>query len=198
MLCFLSLLLALLSLPCFAAAPASLHEAARLQVGVVLDYDPSYVSLPYPGGDVDPSSGVCTDVVIRAFRLLGLDLQKAIHEDMRAHFSAYPKLWGLRRPDRNIDHRRVPNQACFFRRQGWALPITTNPADYAPGDIVTCLIGSSLPHIMIVSDRLSPDGTPLIIHNIGAGTQEEEGLFTHPLTGHFRAPRTACRVNTRQ
>ncbi len=185
------LLLALLPLPCLAAAPATLHEAARLQVGVVTDYDPAYVALPYPGGDVDAHSGVCTDVVIRALRLLGLDLQKAIHEDMRQHFSAYPNNWGLRRPDRNIDHRRVPNQACYFRRRGWALPITQNPADYQPGDIVTCLIGGSLPHVMIVSDRRNEEGVPLIIHNIGGGTQEEEGLFDFTITGHFRAPARA-------
>ncbi len=113
----------LLAVPCFATqdspAPISLHEAARRQIGHVIDYDPAYVRLPYPGGDVSPHSGVCTDVVIRALRVLGLDLQQAIHEDMRAHFSAYPKLWGLTRPDRNIDHRRVPNQECFFRRRGW-------------------------------------------------------------------------------
>ncbi len=186
---FLSLLLALFTLPCLAATPTTLHEAARLQVGVVTDYDPAYVSLPYPGGDVEAHSGVCTDVVIRAFRLLGLDLQKAIHEDMRRHFSAYPKHWGLKRPDRNIDHRRVPNQACYFRRRGWALPVTKNPADYAPGDVVTCLIGGSLPHVMIVSDRKGDDGVPLIIHNIGSGTQEEEGLFDFTITGHFRAIR---------
>ncbi len=178
----------LLAVPCL-AAPTTLHEAARLQVGVVVDYDPAYVKLPYPGGDVAADSGVCTDVVIRALRLLGIDLQKAIHEDMRAHFSAYPKLWGLTRPDRNIDHRRVPNQECYFRRQGWELPATQNPSDYAPGDIVTCRLGGSLPHVMIVSDRKNEDGEPLIIHNIGGGTQEEEGLFDEPPVGHFRLPR---------
>ncbi len=180
----------LLAVPCFATqdspAPISLHEAARQQIGHVIDYDPAYVRLPYPGGDVSPQSGVCTDVVIRALRVLGLDLQQAIHEDMRAHFSAYPKLWGLTRPDRNIDHRRVPNQECFFRRRGWELPVTENPADYAPGDIVTCRLGGTLPHVMIVSDRRDEDGVPMVIHNIGSGTQEEEGLFDFGLTAHFR------------
>ncbi len=180
------------------ARPETLHEAARLQLGVVRGYDPAYVSIPYPGGDVAADSGVCTDVLIRAFRVLGLDLQQAIHEDMRAHFSAYPRLWGLRRPDRNIDHRRVPNQEVFFRRRGWALPVTDNPADYAPGDIVTCLIGGSVPHVMIVSDRRGADGLPLIIHNIGSGTQEEEGLFDFTITGHFRTPRGALRVDKRK
>ncbi len=180
---------ALLSLPCLAAKPTTLHEAARQQVGVVTDYDPAYVRLPYPGGDVAAHSGVCTDVVIRALRLLGLDLQKAIHEDMRAHFSAYPQLWGLKRPDRNIDHRRVPNQECYFRRRGWALPVTDNPADYAPGDIVSCRLGGTLPHIMIVSDRKDAEGVPYIIHNIGGGTEEEPGLLDYELTAHFRTPR---------
>ena len=140
----------------------------------------------YPGGDVPLSRGVCTDVVIRALRALGLDLQRAVHEDMKSHFSAYPKKWGLKRPDTNIDHRRVPNLCTFFTRCGWALPITDNPADYLPGDLVTCTVGGNLPHIMIVSDMKNSQGEPLIIHNIGMGTQEEEGLFVFPITGHFR------------
>ena len=169
-----------------AAADARLPELARKQIGVTVTYDPDYTVLPYPGGDVPMERGVCTDVVIRALRELGLDLQKAVHEDMRTHFSAYPKLWGLKRPDRNIDHRRVPNLQTYFRRRGWELPVTDKPEDYRPGDIVTCRIDAALFHIMIVSDRNASDGTPCIIHNIGAGTQEEEGLFFFPLTGHYR------------
>jgi len=167
---------------------ATLPELARQQIGVTVTYDPAYVSIAYPGGDVAPDRGVCTDVVIRALRLKGLDLQKAVHEDMKAHFAAYPKHWGLKRPDRNIDHRRVPNLQTYFKRQGWQIPHTDTPSDYRPGDLVTCLVGGSLPHIMIVSDRKAADGTPLIIHNIGAGTQEEEGLFYYELTGHYRLP----------
>jgi uncharacterized protein YijF (DUF1287 family) len=167
-------------------ADSRLPELARKQIGVTVTYDPDYTVLPYPGGDVPPDRGVCTDVVIRALRELGLDLQKAVHEDMRGHFSAYPKLWGLKRPDRNIDHRRVPNLQTYFRRRGWELPLTDKAEDYKPGDIVTCRIDVALHHIMIVSDRKASDGTPCIIHNIGAGTQEEEGLFFFPLTGHYR------------
>lgn len=177
------LLLFLLSSVCSAL---TLPEAARRQIGVTVEYDPAYVSMDYPGGDVPQERGVCTDVVIRALRLMGLDLQQAVHEDMKAHFSAYPKNWGLKRPDKNIDHRRVPNLQTYFTRRGWKLPVTKNPADYRPGDLVTCMVADSLPHIMVVSDRRAEDGTPLIIHNIGSGTQEEDALFAFPLTGHYR------------
>lgn len=167
---------------------ASLPELARRQIGVTVTYDPAYVAIDYPGGDVAPDRGVCTDVVIRALRLKGLDLQKAVHEDMKVHFAAYPKHWGLKRPDRNIDHRRVPNLQTYFKRQGWQIPHTDKAGDYQAGDIVTCLIGGNLPHIMIVSDRKTAEGIPLIIHNIGGGTQEEEGLFDYEQTGHYRLP----------
>ncbi len=167
-------------------AARDLPALARRQIGVTVAYDPSYVVLAYPMGDVPADRGVCTDVVIRAFRAGGLDLQRAVHEDMARHFKAYPQLWGLKRPDKNIDHRRVPNLRTWFARQGWNLPVTDNPADYLPGDIVTCLVGGTLPHIMIVSDRKSEKGVPFVIHNIGGGTQEEEALFSFPLTGHYR------------
>ena len=114
------------------------------------------------------------------------DLQQLVHEDMKAHFDAYPKNWGLKTTDRNIDHRRVPNLQCFFKRKGWALSVTKKASDYQPGDFVTCLVAGRLPHIMVVSDRKATDGTPLVIHNIGSGTQEENSLFVYPLTGHFR------------
>lgn len=170
-------------------ADSRLPEAARRQIGITVDYDPAYIVIPYPGGDVPIESGVCTDVVIRAMRHLGLDLQKAVHEDMKRNFSAYPsrKIWGLKRPDKNIDHRRVPNLQTYFKRQGWSVAITQNAADYLPGDIVTCmLMGDSIPHIMIVSDRKNAEGVPLVIHNIGGGTQEEDELFSFNLTGHYR------------
>ncbi|MBQ2380744.1 MAG: DUF1287 domain-containing protein [Akkermansia sp.] len=177
----------LIALAVTAAADSRLPALARRQIGVTLEYDPAYVRLDYPGGDVPQDRGVCTDVVIRAMRLLNFDLQKEVHEDMKQNFSRYPKRWGLKRPDKNIDHRRVPNLQTFFKRKGWSLPVTTNKADYKPGDLVTCTVAGSLPHIMIVSDRKAADGTPLIIHNIGAGAEEEDCLFTFPLTGHYRA-----------
>ncbi len=185
-LCKLIIPVLMLSFGLPAAADTRLPGLARQQIGITVNYDPDYTVLPYPGGDVPMERGVCTDVVIRALRELGLDLQKAVHEDMRSNFAAYPKLWGLKRPDRNIDHRRVPNLQTYFRRRGWELPVTDKAEDYLPGDIVTCRIDAALFHIMIVSDRKAPDGSPCIIHNIGAGTQEEEGLFFFPLTGHYR------------
>lgn len=162
-----------------------LVQAARKQIGVTLSYDPSYRSIPYPNGDVPVETGVCTDVVIRALRTLGLDLQKLIHEDMRKNFSKYPKIWGLKKPDKNIDHRRVPNISCWMKRQHWSLPISKNPSDYKAGDIVTWNLSSGVPHIGIVSDKKNGQ-CPLIIHNIGAGTQEEDCLFEFTLTGHYR------------
>jgi len=169
------------------AASPPLVAAARSQVGVTRNYDPAYVRLAYPGGDVPQDRGVCTDVVIRALRTQGLDLQQAIHEDMRARFHAYPQDWGMSGPDRNIDHRRVPNQMHWFKQQGWQRAIGARATDYAPGDIVAWkLQGSGLLHIGIVSDRRGADGVPLILHNIGAGTREEDLLFRHPIIGHYR------------
>ena len=162
-------------------------RAARRQVGVTLAYDPAYSVLRFPNGDVDRAKGVCTDVVIRAFRdALGVDLQALVNADMKANFGAYPNNWGLGRPDRNIDHRRVPNLATYWRRQGAALPVTDDPADWRPGDIFTQMVGGRMPHTGIVSDRKDTTGVPLVLHNIGGGTREEDALFDHPLTGHFR------------
>jgi len=131
--------------------------------------------------------GVCTDVVVRAYRHAGADLQVLVHQDMKRNFSAYPKIWGLRRPDTNIDHRRVPNLATFFKRKGQSLRVTQRGADYKPGDIVTWDLASGVPHIGIVSD-VAVRGTDrhLIVHNIGAGTQIEDVLFAYSLTGHYR------------
>lgn len=176
----------LLSLQVFAIEPGRLVSGARDQVGVTLGYDPAYRRIAYPGGDVPAATGVCTDVVIRALRLQGLDLQKAVHEDMAANFSAYPRQWGLKRPDRNIDHRRVPNLMTWFRRQGMALALSRDTGEYRPGDIVTWDLGRGQTHIGIVSDRLSATGEPLILHNIGAGTREEAILWRFPIIGHYR------------
>ncbi len=150
-------------------------------------YDPKYVKLSYPGGDVASDTGVCTDVVIRTYRTaFGFDFQKAVHEDMRGHFKSYPKNWGLKRPDKNIDHRRVPNLERYLKRRGAALPITKKAEDYQPGDIVSWRLGGRVAHIGIVSDKKSSWGTPLIIHNIGAGVVEDDLLFNAPINGHFR------------
>ena len=150
-------------------------------------YDPAYVKIAYPGGDVAPGRGVCTDVVIRAYRALGIDLQKEVHEDMRRHFGLYPKRWGLAAPDTNIDHRRVPNLRTFFARHGKKPAVTQNPSDYLPGDLVTWNLDSGVPHIGIVTDRRGPDKKRfLIVHNIGAGPQLEDVLFAWKITGHYR------------
>ena len=164
-----------------------LVAAARAQVGVTLRYDPAYVVLPYPGGDVPQDRGVCTDVVIRALRAQGLDLQQRVHEDMQAHFDVYPKRWGLRTPDANIDHRRVPNLQTWFDHQGWSVAASDREDDYRAGDIVTWTLPGNLDHIGIVSDRRSPfTRAPLILHNIGHGTREDDLLFAYPITGHYR------------
>lgn len=167
---------------------SKLVTAARAQVGVTTSYDPAYRPLSYPGGDVPMGSGVCSDVVIRAFRVQRIDLQKEVHEDMNQNFSLYPKQWGLAQTDKNIDHRRVPNLMVFFKRQGWQEPISSKASEYFPGDIVTWNLRStgSLPHIGIVSDRKNGAGQPLVIHNIGQGAREEEGLFAFTITGHYR------------
>jgi uncharacterized protein len=164
----------------------ALVVAARKQVGMTLNYDPAYTRLAFPGGDVDRAKGVCTDVVIRAYRdAFGLDLQALVNRDMHSAFSAYPKRWGLTRPDKNIDHRRVPNLQTFFARQAAKLPLSSVPQDWKPGDIFTSLIDNRLPHIGIVSNRKTGN-RPLVIHNIGGGAREEDMLFSHPLTGHYR------------
>lgn len=177
--------------PAARPAPPSppLVAAARSQIGQTVRYDPAYTVLGYPGGDVPADRGVCTDVIVRALRTQGLDLQQRIHDDMRGNFGAYPALWGLARPDRNIDHRRVPNLMRWFERQGWEQPASSDPVDYAAGDIVAWkLKGNGLLHVGIVSDRRRSNGTPLILHNIARGTQEEDLLFAHPIIGHYRPP----------
>jgi len=165
-----------------------LIAAAESQIGVTVTYDPAYVKLPYPGGDLPRDRGVCTDVVVRAYRDgLGVDLQHLVHVDMAAHFAAYPAKWGLKQPDRHIDHRRVANLQTYFTRHGAKVAVSQSAKDYAPGDLVTMLVSGTLPHIAIIANRPSADGArPLIIHNIGAGTRLEDRLFEFPLTGHYR------------
>lgn len=163
-----------------------LAQAAREQVGVTLHYDPAYQRLDYPGGDLPAERGVCTDVLVRAYRRLGVDLQVLVHEDMLAAWEAYPKLWGLAKPDANIDHRRVPNLAAYFARHGERLAVSRAAGDYAAGDLVTWRLPAGVPHIGIVSERQAADGTPLVIHNIGRGAREEDILFAYPITGHYR------------
>lgn len=153
----------------------------------IVRYDPAYFQLDYPNGDVPKDKGVCTDVVIRAYRKLGIDLQKEVHEDMKANFSKYPQNWGLTKPDKNIDHRRVPNLMTFFARHGVTKPITTNPKDYLPGDIVCWNLGGSVTHIGIVVKKKSADGQRhLIVHNIGGGQVMEDCLFNFKIIGHYR------------
>jgi len=150
-------------------------------------YDPSYFSIDYPNGDVPSDKGVCTDVIIRAYRKIGIDLQKEVHEDMKSNFSVYPKIWGLKTTDKNIDHRRVPNLMCFFNRKGASKPITKNPTDYLPGDIVCWNLGGGTTHIGIVVDKKSNDGVQnLIVHNIGQGQITENCLFNFKIIGHYR------------
>ncbi|MEY4270993.1 MAG: hypothetical protein RLZZ58_2209 [Pseudomonadota bacterium] len=166
---------------------ARLIAAARAQIGVTVRYDPAYSRLDFPGGDVPRSKGVCTDVVIRAYRdALGIDLQALVNADMRRAFAAYPRRWGLTKTDRNIDHRRVPNLQTFFKRADADLTIPLRQSDWQPGDIFTCLVGGTLPHIGIVSDQRSFTGAALVIHNIGAGTREESALSDHRITGRYR------------
>ena len=151
-------------------------------------YDPAYVRIPYPGGDVSPDTGVCTDEVIRSYRAVGVDLQKEVHEDMVANYSVYPRKWNwlLGHPDANIDHRRVPNLMVFFQRHGEKLPITVRVEDYSPGDLVTWDLGGGVPHIGLVVDRKGAEGRWMIVHNIGQGPRMEDVLFRWTITGHYR------------
>lgn len=167
----------------------ALVQAAIDRTNDQVTYDGRYFNIPYPNGDVPAKLGVCTDVVIRSYRKINIDLQKLVHEDMTHNFGDYPsrRIWGLSRPDANIDHRRVPNLQTFFSRNGRSLKITNSGADYQPGDIVTWMLAGNLPHIGIVTSIESVDGQrPLIVHNIGAGPQIEDMLFRYKITGHYR------------
>jgi len=163
-----------------------LLAAARAQIGVTIRYDPAYTALAFPNGDVPRERGTCTDVIVRAYRdAFGADLQALVNADMRAAFGAYPRTWGARAPDPNIDHRRVPNLATFLSRQRAALPIPRDAGGWRPGDIVTALVDNRGTHIGLVSDRRGPNGW-LIVHNVGAGTREEDALLAWPVTGRYR------------
>jgi uncharacterized protein len=156
------------------------------QTKITHSYDPAYIKLAYPGGDVPLSTGVCTDVVIRAFRAINIDLQKEVHQDMQRNFAAYPRNWGAKNPDPNIDHRRVPNLMVWLQRKGKALPVTNNPQDYQPGDIVTWDFGGGQQHIGIVTNiRATPDRFA-IVDNAGWGTKVEDMLFVWKQIGHYR------------
>lgn len=151
-----------------------------------IEYDPSYFSIPYPNGDVPKGKGVCTDVVIRAYRKIGIDLQREVHEDMKSNFSKYPKNWGLKTTDKNIDHRRVPNLMTFFTRKGTVKPTSQNPNDYVPGDIVCWSLGGGITHIGLVVNKKSSDNKRyLIVHNIGNGQVLEDFLFNYKIIGHY-------------
>jgi uncharacterized protein YijF (DUF1287 family) len=194
----------LVSLGCAGAAPHALAQQpsdedvsfpVKVAIGAELRvmknevYDPAYVKLAYPMGDVPDDRGVCTDTVIRAFRHAGVDLQVEVHRDMAANFAVYPKAWGLKKPDSNIDHRRVPNLETFFRRRGAARALSRTSSDYRPGDIVSWrLFLGGTPHIGVVT-RKKFRGEPVIAHNIGAGTKEEPCLFNWPIEGWFRFER---------
>jgi uncharacterized protein YijF (DUF1287 family) len=165
----------------------SLAWAAHQRTQHEVVYDPTYYAMGYPNGDVPQDKGVCTDVIIRSYRVLGIDLQKEVHEDMKANFKLYPKRWGLSTTDKNIDHRRVPNLQTYFSRHGRVLGVSSKGSDYQAGDIVTWDLGGGVTHIGIVSAKLSANGKrPLIVHNIGAGPKLEDMLFDYVLTGHYR------------
>ncbi len=174
-----------------------LSDAAVERTNHQVRYDPTYFRIPYPGGDVPAEVGVCTDEVIRSYRALGVDLQRLVHEDMESNFALYPRKWGLKKPDTNIDHRRVPNLMVFFERQGAAQPVTDDARDYKPGDVVTWDLGNGLTHIGVVVavPSASDEGRLQIVHNIGAGPKMEDVLFAWKITGHYRyeGPRREAR-----
>ncbi|MDA3613704.1 DUF1287 domain-containing protein [Polluticaenibacter yanchengensis] len=166
-----------------------LAKSANVLISQQVLYDPSYFVIDYPNGDVPANKGVCTDVVIRALRLHGIDLQKLVHEDMKANFSRYPKTWGLKYPDKNIDHRRVSNLMTFFTRKKADFPVTDNPWDYRPGSIVCWQLPGGRTHIGMLSNRRSADNKRcLVIHNIGGGQVMEDCLFRYKIIGHYRYP----------
>ena len=168
---------------------AKLAAAARERLNPAIRYDPAYRKIGFPWGDVPSSTGVCSDVVVRTYRMLGIDLQSLLNDDMRRAFSAYPsrKIYGLKKPDPNIDHRRVVNLEAFFERVGASVPVSSDPADYLPGDVVTWRLSGNEPHTGIVTAKKDPrSGNPLIVHNLGGGVVEEDILFLSPPVGHYR------------
>jgi uncharacterized protein YijF (DUF1287 family) len=173
--------------PLGADLSGKLIQAAVAQTATPVTYDGSYRQITYPGGDVPANIGVCTDLIVRAYRAVGVDLQVRVHEDMKTSFGSYPQLWGLSRADSNIDHRRVPNLQTYFRRHGAQLPISANADDYLPGDLVTWTLPGNLPHIgLVTNQRSSRTQRWLIVHNIGRGPEIEDMLFVYPISGHYR------------
>ncbi len=167
-----------------------LNQAAIGLTKQQVTYNPSYYSIPYPNGDVPAGKGVCSDVIIRTYRQLGIDLQQEVHQDMKAHFNLYPNNWGLTKTDTNIDHRRVPNLMVFFERKGIKLPYSADAKSYKRGDIVCWSLGGGTTHIGIIINKMSRDGKrPLIVHNIGAGQVIEDCLFDYKIIGHYRYPK---------
>lgn len=164
-----------------------LSDAAITLTEQSVEYDPAYFKIAYPNGDVPKGKGVCTDVIIRAYRKMGIDLQKEVHEDMKANFGKYPKIWGMKYTDKNIDHRRVPNLMVFFSRHGQVKPITDKSEDYLVGDIVCWNLGRGITHIGLVVNQQSTDGQrKLIVHNIGGGQVLADCLFEFKIIGHYR------------
>jgi uncharacterized protein YijF (DUF1287 family) len=152
-------------------------------------YDGRYISIPYPNGDVPANIGVCTDVIVRTYRAIGTDLQQLVHEDMVANFEAYPskRIWGQNRTDKNIDHRRVPNLQAFLSRQAEKLVVSRKASDYKAGNIVTWMLPGNLPHIGLITNKISAlTGNPMVVHNIGAGPKLDDVLFSYSITGHYR------------
>lgn len=190
------IILAFLLIPVFVSAyrqgeptdfSKKLIQAAIERTKHIVRYDGSYMKIYYPNGDVPDNVGVCTDVVIRSYRKIGIDLQKDVHEDMKENFDKYPKLWGLSKTDTNIDHRRVPNLRTLFKRKGILLPITRNPNDYVAGDLVTWMLPGNFPHIgIVIGSKFGVGNKPLIVHNIGSGSVIEDILFDYQITGHYR------------
>lgn len=188
---FLPLLILFVSFPesVLAITSSELIKSALDRTRCQITYDGSYYAIRYPEGDVPSNKGVCTDTVIRSYRKFDIDLQELVHKDMKTNYSQYPskRLWGLSRPDTNIDHRRVPNLQTFFIRNGENIPVTHKAQDYTPGDLVTWMLPGNLPHIGIVTDRYNvKTGNPMIVHNIGQGPKLEDILFSYPITGHYR------------
>ncbi len=175
------------NLPAAGSFGKKLAQAAVSIVDPTIRYTPDYVVLSYPGGDVPAGTGVCTDVVIRSLRKLDIDLQKEVHEDIKKNFSLYPKTWGLKSADKNIDHRRVPNLMKYFERKGYSQPVTQDGKDYLPGDIVTWVLSNGLTHIGVVSNNPNRNESHYkVVHNIGGGQVEEDVLFEYKITGHYR------------
>jgi uncharacterized protein YijF (DUF1287 family) len=165
---------------------AQLADSAQTLTKQTVRYAPAYVRIAYPNGDVPANTGVCTDVIIRAYRKMGIDLQKEVHEDMKANFDKYPQNWGLTKPDPNIDHRRVPNLMTFFTRHGTIKLKTQHASDYVPGDIVCWNLGGGITHIGIVVHQKSDDGKRyMLVHNIGGGQVVEDCLFSFTIIGHY-------------